>query len=311
MTIDRRESPQTDGCGNNGNPQKHFDARISVTLGKRRVAMKLQTIKRSYTSKPFLLITLSLLIVAPLCSGACVTPRAMDYAKSKASPSNVAHFTIGKVYSAMINENSDISILVELDHPNHPKSGLYTMTVPLPCLAGKADAIGSFGFREAYTLSVSGLPSYSYPMAKARKSSGDIVSKDFSNSSIPIEELNLHQDEAERVFELLGDLNRDPPGGEKVYVINLLSDEATKALQEDSGKTVEERATIDKTTLLVYWPLMSSSSLPQPIAIAGAYEDESSNLYYLLVPPAIAVDSFLIALAVAAYASLGVLGIHY
>jgi hypothetical protein len=274
--------------------------------------MKPQTMTGKHPSRAFLLIALSLVIMAPMCTGACVTSKAMDYAKSKASPSNVAEFTIGKVHSAKVHENRDISILLELDHPNHPKSGLYTLTVPLPCLVGKADSIGSCGFREKYIASVSGLPSYLYPMGKAKKFSGDIVQmKDSSSSSMRIQALNLLPDEAERLLDLLRDVNGDSSGEEKIYVVNLLSDAAAKALQEDPGRTVEEKAMIDKTTLLVYWPLMSSSSLLQPIAIAGAFEDESTNLYYLLVPPAVACDSFLIALYVAGQVlSSGSLHLH-
>lgn len=261
--------------------------------------MKPQTMTGNHRSKPFLLITLSLLIVVPLCSGACVTASVMDYAKIKASPSNVTEFTIRKVHSASLHQTGDISILAELDNPNHPKSGLYTMTVPHPPLTDNAEAIGSFGFRAEYTPSVSGLTSYLYPMGRAKKFNGDILPNDTSNSTILIEALNLHRNEAERLLESLGDLNRDRPGEEKVYVVNLLSDAAGKQLREDPGRAVDENSTVEKSVLLVYWPPLGSNSVPQPIAIAGAYEDESTNLYYLLVPPAAAFDALLIAATVA------------
>lgn len=264
--------------------------------------MKTQIATGKRPGRHFLVIALCLLILAPLCLGACATPRAMNYAKSKASPSNVVEFSIGKVHSAQIYENSDISVLVQLDNLNHPKSGLYRMTVPFPCLAGKTDAIGSFGFREKYTPYVSGLPSYLYPMVKANKVNEEVVTmKDSPASPVPIEELDVHRDQTERVLELLGDLSRDPSGAQKVYVVNLLSDDAGKQYEKELGNTV------DKDILLVCLPPLSSGSPLQPIAIAGAYEDESTNLYYLLVPPAIAVDAFLTALAVAVYAAGGVL----
>lgn len=262
--------------------------------------MKIQSKKGNHTRRSFLLIALSLLIVVPLCSGACVTANVIDYAKNKASPLNVTEFTIGKVHSASLLKNGDLSILAELDSPNHPKSGLYAMTVSLPSLMENAGGLRSFGFRTQNTPSISGLPGYLYPMAKAKKFRGDLSQKDTSSSSIFIEELNLRRDEADRLLELLGDRNRDPSGEEKVYAVNFLSDEAAKAVQEDTGKTVEEKATVNETILLVYSPLMSSSSLPQPIAIAGAYEDESTNLYYLLVPPAIALDCLVLALQIVA-----------
>jgi hypothetical protein len=250
-----------------------------------------------------------LLIVVPLCSAGCVTPRAVHYAEFKASPSNATEFTIGKVHSASVLKNGDLSILAELNNPNDPKSGLYMMTMPLPSLLENDDAIGSFGFRTEGSHSGSGLKSYLYPMGKAKKVSGDTIQMEgSSNSPILIEKLNLHPGEAERLPQLLEDLNSDPPGEEKVYVVNYLSDGAAERPEEERGEITRETATIEKSILLVRLPSESSNSCPQTIAIAGAYEDESTNLYYLLVAPAIAVDSFLIALAVAVEVSLGVLG---
>jgi hypothetical protein len=175
------------------------------------------------------------------------------------------------------------------------------MTIPVPSLVENADAIGSFGFRAEYTPSVSSLTSYLYPMGKAKKVSGDPVQMEGSfNSSILIEELRLHPDETERFPQLLGDPNRDPPREGKVYLVNLLSDGAGKTLEEEPGKVTEETATIEKSILVVRLPSLDSHSDSRSIAIAGDYEDESTNLYYLLVPPAIALDSILIALAILA-----------
>jgi hypothetical protein len=274
--------------------------------------MKTQIVIGNHRSKNFLLITLSTLIVALLCSGACVTSSVIEYAKIKASPSNVTEFTIGKVHSAQVQENSDISVLVEFGHPTHPKSGLYTITVPHPTKVENVDAMGSFGFREKYTPSVTDLPTYLYPMGKAKKVKEETVQmKDSPSSPVRIEEMNLHRDETERVLKLVGDMNKDPSGEPKNYTVNLLSGAAEKASKDGSGETVEKTATIEKTILLVQLRAPSSSSDPQTIVIAGAYEDESTNLYYLLVPPAIALDARLIALAIVAQgASSGSLSFH-
>jgi len=271
--------------------------------------MKLQTIIGNHTTRPFMLIAFSLLIVVPLCSGACVTPRAMDYARAKASPLNATEFTIGKVHSAEVHENSDISVIVELNHPTHPKSGLYAIKVPHPFHVENADAIESFGFRVKYTPSISGLPGYLYPMGKAKKVPEKRVQmKDSRSSPIQIEELTLYRDETERVVKLVGDLSRDAAGEKRIYTVNLLSDAIGKAAEEEPGKNAEKNATIEKTILLVHLPPLGSNSHPQTIAITGAYEDESTNLYYLLVPPAVAVDAFLIALAIAGHVAQGASG---
>lgn len=262
--------------------------------------MNTQIMTGNHGKRPFLMIALTLLILASLFSGACVTTSVMDYAKTKASFSNVTEFTIRKVHSAQIHENSDICVLVELGHPSHEKSGLYTMTVPLLSLIDNPDAIESFGLREKRTPSVYDLPTYLYPIGKAKKVNEEMVLiKDSAISPVRIEELNLHREEAERVLKLVGNLDKDPSGEQRIYTVNLLSDAVEEASEEEPGRTIAKNATIEKTILLVYSPPQSSSPHPRTIAVAGAYEDDSTNIYYLLVPPAIAFDAFLITVAVA------------
>ena len=274
--------------------------------------MKTQIMTGNHRSKTFLLIALTLLIMVSLCSGACVTASVMEYAKKKAAPSNVTEFTIGKVHSAQVHENNDITVVVELAHATHPKAGLYTITVPHPSQVENEDAIGSFGFRQNYIPSVSDLPTYLYPIGKAKK----IIEKteqmkDSPCSPVRIEELNLHRGETERVLKLVGDLDKDPSGEQKIYTVNIISDDVEKESEVEPGRPVEKNATIEETILLVYLPPQSSNPHPQTIAIAGAYVDESTNLYYFLVPPAIALDTLLIALAIAAQgASSGSLSFH-
>ena len=199
--------------------------------------MKTQIMTGNHRSKTFLLIALTLLIMVPLFSGACVTASVMEYAKKRAAPSNVTAFTISKVHSASVLKNGDLSILVELGSPNHPKSGPYAMTIPIHSHMEDDATIESFGFRSEYSPSFSGLTTYLFPIGKAKKFSGDMVQKnDSSNSAILIEELNLHPDEAARLPEILGDLNRDPSGEQKVYVVNLLSGADEKTPQEETDR---------------------------------------------------------------------------
>jgi hypothetical protein len=274
--------------------------------------MKTQIMAGNRRSRPFLMITWTLLVMGSLCSEACVTASVMEFAKKKAAPSNVTAFAISKVHSASVLKNGDLSFLAELGSPNHPKSGPYTMTIPIHSHMEDDSAIESFGFRREYSPSFSGLATYLFPIGKAQKFSGDMVQKkEPSNSSILIEELNLHPDEAERLPELLVGLNRDPSREQKVYVVNLLSDADEKTRQEETDRATEVSSTIEMGILLVNWLPPTSDGIPRPIAITGAYEDESTNLYYLLVPPAIALDALLIALAVVAQgASYGCLNMH-
>ena len=122
--------------------------------------------------------------------------------------------------------------------------------------------------------------------------------KDFPSSSISIEELNLQNDEAGRLLDIIEGLNGDCSGEEKVYMVNFLPDATSKVVGEDPDKVIEDNSYAEKNILLVYWPPLTSDPVPKTIAIAGAYEDESTRLYYFLVPPAVVADSLLIALCV-------------
>jgi hypothetical protein len=156
-----------------------------------------------------------------------------------------------------------------------------------------ADAIGAFGFREVYTPAFSDLLTYLYPMKKAKKVKKEAPqTKDPPSCPVRIEELNLHWDETGRVLDLVRDLNKDASGEQKIFMVNLLTSGVERGSEEEPGKTVE------KTILLVHLPPLNPNSHSQTIAIAGAYEDESTSLYYLLVPPALAFDSLLFAVAV-------------
>ena len=55
--------------------------------------------------------------------------------------------------------------------------------------------------------------------------------------------------------------------------------------------------------LLIYRPSRVDQEMVQPIGIAGGYEseDESTSLYYLLVPPAVVLDAIGLMVAAAAY----------
>jgi len=60
----------------------------------------------------------------------------------------------------------------------------------------------------------------------------------------------------------------------------------------------EYEATKYSDVLLIYWPSEMDQDSVQPLGIAGGYEseDESTSLYYLLVPPAVMLDLILLGL---------------
>ena len=70
-----------------------------------------------------------------------------------------------------------------------------------------------------------------------------------------------------------------------------------------ADKTNDSRATGYPEVLLIYRPPGAGQEITDPIAIAGGYEskDESTNLYYMLVPPAVIIDAVVIMILCSAY----------
>ena len=71
----------------------------------------------------------------------------------------------------------------------------------------------------------------------------------------------------------------------------------------DSEKAIECIETGSKENSLMYWSTQIDSRSYRPIIITGVYEDNSTNLYYLLVPPAfvgdvVVVTAFIVAMAI-------------
>lgn len=101
---------------------------------------------------------------------------------------------------------------------------------------------------------------------------------------------------------MLVDFNKGEPVKERIFEVSFVYDGET-AVEDADAKNDEVTNNItegSKDISLIYWSDQIDKNDIKPIIISGVYEDNSTNLYYLLVPLAVSGD---IALA-AAYLTL-------
>jgi len=204
------------------------------------------------------------------------TAKALQLAKDKASPENVAYWKIKSVESAFKQENGDISVCVKLGEPDeNAKPELNTITLPLYSLAEDPGAIERLGLRPGerfFDNTIGYWFPYWYPIEKTRRRCR-LADRGTSTSVsvLPVENIRLNIKNRQQLFTLLDDHNQNQPFKERIYEVSFISD---------------EKGFID--IAFIYWPPQIARQHIQPILISGVYEDNSTRLYYLLVPLAVA-----------------------
>ena len=270
--------------------------------------MKKKALKLGTTNPiSFKLLGISLSLVFIFIVSGCITPHALDLAERKSSPSiTYTDWNIKKIRSAVEQENGDISVCVELyeSHKSH-KSKCYAITLPSYSLLKTAD-LTEHGFQgldiaeqpDKYSLDPY-IVNYFYPLAKAKKGCHKLESEKLpAGSTLPIVKFTLPERDPRHLYNLLSDLKEEGSPEEKLYEVTFLKKEEDSSVEMNENKTAKY-----SDVLLIYWPSERDQELVQPIGIAGGYEseDESTNLYYLLVPPAAMLDAIGIMMLAAAY----------
>ncbi len=248
--------------------------------------------------KYFKLIYISLFLVFTFIVSGCITPHALDLAERKSSPSiTYTDWNISEVKSAFEHANGDISVCVELHEPHKTnQSESYAITLPGAALLEKTTDLAALGFMGKKSAENPDTQSpdpdinaYFYPLAKAKKGChGWESKKPVADSVRPIVKLTLPEKDRDQLYALLNELKEQASPEEKLYEVTFLK------TQEDSGVGINENeVTTHPDVLLIYWPPEIDQELAEPLGIAGGYEseDESTNLYYLLVPPAAVLDA--------------------
>ena len=90
------------------------------------------------------------------------------------------------------------------------------------------------------------------------------------------------------------------------YAVSIVFDEADTNGETDGAddEIMENRAKRSKDISLIFWPARTDQQLIRPIVITGVYEDNSTGLYYLMVPFAFAGDVVAVTVAVVVLAFL-------
>ena len=280
-----------------------FGTPVAINWVKKGANMKTTEQKMGTTfSQSFkllhILLTLFFIFILSGCS-----VRALEFAKRKASPS-VTHkdWNLKKVRSAVEQENGDISVCVELyESHNRNKSECYAITMPNTSLLNETKDLATLGFigeNEVGHPPDPYITDYLYPLEKAKKGCQKLEPKKLpADSILPIVKLSLPENDRDQLYTVLNEIKVYGSPKEELFEVKLLKGE------EDSSIEINEsEAAKYSDVLLVYWPSGMDQEFVQPIGIGGGYEseDESTKLYYMLVPPAIAVDLFLVLMLVTA-----------
>jgi hypothetical protein len=246
----------------------------------------------------------SLFLVFIFIMSGCATTYTLDLADRKSSPS-ISHtdLNISKVRSAVEQENGDILVCVELYEPHKTnKSECYAITLPSSSLLKKTLDMQTLGFREKkkvehpdrYT-STPYIVNYFYSLDKAKNRCNKLEPKKFSADSIlPIVKITLPEKDRYQLYNMLNGLKQIGSPKEKLYEVKFLK------MEEDSNVEMDENGVTNYSdVLLIYWPSEMDQDSVQPLGIAGGYksEDESTKLYYLLIPPAVMLDLIFLGLS--------------
>lgn len=248
---------------------------------------------RPINSSIFEFFILILLALVSLFYFSSCTTKALQLAKEKASPENATYWKIKSVVSAIKKENGDVSVCVDLkESAESADPKLNTLTLPLSILRGDSFAVKRFGLHSG-DCSFDNETCYWYPIEKAKPGCESVGPGALSSASVlPVENIQVHDKSRHQLYTLLHDLNEGQPMTEKIYAVRFVYDaEDTKEEKDTLDDEVQNNnAKESKEIFLTYWPAGIGQQDLQPISLAGAYEDNSTVIYYLIVPLAFVGD---------------------
>ena len=263
---------------------------------------------RSIKLQSFKLLSISVSFVFICIVSGCITPHALDLAEEKSSPIvTYTEWNLKSVRSAVEQENGDILVFAELyESLKSNKSECYSIKLPNRSTLKETTDLKTLGFRGKEIIghpdrnaSDTYINEYLYPLVKAKKGCQELkYKKPPADSILPIIKLTVPGKDSDRIYTLLNELEANGSPKEKLYEIKFLRGE-----ENSGGEMNETEVAKYSDVLLIYWPSKIDPEFVQPIGIAGGYEseDESTNLYYLLVPPAVVLDAIGLIIVAAAY----------
>ena len=273
-----------------GSGTRAMDADILVwqllLIGAKSLRKEIDVKKRMQLNRSaFKLLSPILLLLASLLflNGCTLTPKALQLANEKAAP-NYEYWNFKRIESAVTQENGDVAVCAELKSAEaiaEPK--LSTIIIPLAILNGDASQHKRHGFVPGECPS----PCYWYPIKRVEngcdKTSSEILS---TQSSLPIEKLAIYSQD--QIYEFIDSYNENRQIPEKIFEVDYVS----------------------RDTSEIYWFAQIDGQQTLPISIAGVYDDKSTKLYYLTVPPAIIGDAVIVVVGTAVVITGIALGVY-
>jgi hypothetical protein len=227
----------------------------------------------------FFLLLASLLYL----NGCTLTPKALQLANEKAAP-QYEYWNIKRIESVVKQENGDVSLCVELNNAGEieePK--LNTITIPLAILNGEANQHERHGFYPGECP----LLCYWYPIEKVENGCDKNTPENLSTKSIlPIEKLTIYSQD--QLYEFINSYNENQKIPDKIFEVKYVSRDISE----------------------IYWFAQIDQQRTSPISIAGVYDDKSTKLYYLTVPPAILGDGIIVVVGTAVVITGIALGVY-
>ena len=248
---------------------------------------KLQTDSNTKVSLVLFILVITSLLYLYGCTG-----KALRLASEKASPQkNTEYQKIKGVISAVRQENDDIAVCIELsDFGEKAESTLNTIVLPSAILSGDYSNFSRSKFL-LEKCQIGSITCFWYPIKKAKSGCEASGSEDLlSTSVIPVDEFEIHIKDRNQLYDLLTQVDENRPVAEKIYAVSFLSDTEGREKEPAPDEAVDAKEIRSGDTVLIYRPARTGRHGLPPISILGAYEDNSTNMYYLLVPVALAAD---------------------
>jgi len=216
-------------------------------------------------------------------NGCTLTPKAIQLANEKATP-RYEYWNIKKIKSAARRENGDVALCVELNKAGDieaPK--LSTITIPLAILSGEADQHERYGFYPGECP----IRCYWYPIEKVENGCDKIIPENLPTKTVlPIEKLTIHTQD--QLYDLLNSHNRNQEILDRMFEVSYPATDIS----------------------IIYWFVQIDQQQVVPYGISGVYEDKSTKLYYLTVPPAVVGDVIINVVQVAVVIAGIALGVY-
>jgi hypothetical protein len=219
------------------------------------------------------------------------TDKVLQIAEDKASPENTEFWEIKSIVSAVKHENDDISVCVGLNESGEAGEPiLYTISLSLPILSGDIDAIERLRLRPEECL-LDNTPCYWYPKEKTKRGCESI---DLTIASsifvLPIENISMNKKNRHQLYHLMIDFNKTQPVKERIFEVSFVFDGEDTEKDADKDEVPDNGTEGSKAISLIYWPAQIDKRSIQPMIISGVYEDNRTDLYYLMVPLAVVGD---------------------